>query len=76
MDTVGCPECGELAEVTERFVLESTDGPIEHARIGCVRRHWFLLPVGRLGSVTDPVGPPLRSGQWRAHVNASSTGSG
>ncbi len=46
-----CPECGEVAEVQWRAVLESTDGPIEHARTMCVQRHWFFLPVERLTSV-------------------------
>jgi hypothetical protein len=50
MDMTVCPECNELAEVEWRAVLESTDGPIEHARIRCVRRHWFLLPVATLDS--------------------------
>ena len=48
MDTTLCPECGALAEVQWRAVAESTDGPVEHARISCVRRHWFLLPVASL----------------------------
>ena len=48
MDTTTCPECGAPAEVTDRFVLESTDGPIEHAKIRCDRGHWFLLPVASL----------------------------
>jgi hypothetical protein len=48
MDTTFCPECGELAEVLWRDVLESTDGPVEHAKVLCVRRHWFLLPVEHL----------------------------
>jgi hypothetical protein len=47
-ETTSCPECGELAEVEWRAVLESTDGPVEHAKIRCVRRHWFLLPVASL----------------------------
>jgi hypothetical protein len=47
-DTTVCPECGELAEVEWRDVLESTDGPVEHAKVRCVRRHWFLLPVASL----------------------------
>ena len=33
------------AQVEWRTVLESTDGPVEHARIVCLNRHWFLLPV-------------------------------
>jgi hypothetical protein len=48
MDTTLCPECGALAEVLWREVLESTDGPVEHAKIACARRHWFLLPVEHL----------------------------
>jgi hypothetical protein len=48
MDTTLCPECGALAEVQLRAVVESTDGPVEHAKVVCVRRHWFLLPVARL----------------------------
>ena len=48
MDTTTCPECGALAEVEWRDVAESTDGPVEHAKIRCVQRHWFLLPVASL----------------------------
>jgi hypothetical protein len=48
MDTTLCPECGATAEVQWRAVLESTDGPIEHVKIRCLRMHWFLLPVARL----------------------------
>ncbi len=47
-DTTTCPECGAPAEVEWRDVLESTDGPVEHAKVRCVRRHWFLLPVASL----------------------------
>lgn len=50
MDTTTCPECGLLAEVEWRAVLESTDGPIEHAKIRCTQRHWFLLPIAALDS--------------------------
>jgi hypothetical protein len=48
MDMTLCPECGALAEVLWRDVMESTDGPVEHAKVRCVRRHWFLLPVAHL----------------------------
>lgn len=48
IDTTFCPECGETAEVLDRHVLESTDGPVEHLRIRCLRRHWFLLPASML----------------------------
>ncbi len=42
---VACPECGSTAEVTDRRVLDSTDGPIEHGRVRCVDGHWFLMPL-------------------------------
>lgn len=67
IETTVCPDCEGLAEVLERDVLESTDGPVEHARILCVRRHPFFLPVAMLatagsGSVreTDGSGMPVR----------------
>lgn len=56
-DLVACPECGGHAEVRDRFVVESTAGPVEHVRIGCVEaRHHFTLPAARLcapGSTTN-----------------------
>lgn len=45
MDVVDCPECGLPAEVTSRFTLESTDGPVEHVRIRCIRGISFLMPT-------------------------------
>jgi hypothetical protein len=53
LDTTTCPQCGDIAEVTERAVLESSHGPVEHARVVCVHRHWFLLPTA---SLTSPAG--------------------
>ena len=50
MDTTSCPECGALAEVEWRTVSDSTDGPVEHAKVVCLERHWFLLPVGSLAA--------------------------
>jgi hypothetical protein len=54
MDTTGCPECGTLAEVEWRAVLESTDGPVEHARVRCVQKHSFLLPLASLQVAQGP----------------------
>ncbi len=45
METTHCPECGRPAELVDRAVLESTDGPVEHAHVRCVQRHRFWLPV-------------------------------
>jgi hypothetical protein len=36
--------------VLRRESWPSTDGPVEHIKVGCVRRHWFLLPVSHLVS--------------------------
>ena len=46
-----CPDCGEIAEIRDHFVLSSTDGPIEHTRTMCVRRHHFALPIAGLDRV-------------------------
>ena len=54
MDLTTCPECGNLAEIQWRDVLESTDGPVEHAKLVCVERHWFLMPVSSLASPPVP----------------------
>lgn len=54
MDTTTCPECGEIAEVQWRTVMESTDGPVEHSRVLCLNRHWFLLPTADLERPTPP----------------------
>lgn len=48
MDTVDCPECGLPAEVLDRFVLESTDGPVEMIKIRCIKGSPFLMPVSSL----------------------------
>jgi hypothetical protein len=48
MEFVDCPECGLPAEVLDRFVLESTDGPVEVIKIRCVRGTPFLMPVSKL----------------------------
>ena len=57
MDTTTCPDCGAPTEVTDRSVLESTDGPIEHVRLQCLRRHWFLMSTGSLERFRAPVRP-------------------
>jgi hypothetical protein len=48
MDATTCPECGAPAEAIDRSALESTGGPVEHVRIICVRRHWFLMSTESL----------------------------
>lgn len=43
--TVTCPECGQPAEIIDRFTLSSTSGPVLHLQIGCAARHHFTLPA-------------------------------
>ncbi len=48
MHATACPECGQPAEVVDRFLLESTDGPVEHVKVRCIAKHWFMLPTSDL----------------------------
>jgi hypothetical protein len=48
LDVVACPECSMAATVHRRGYLDSTDGPVEHIRVTCVNRHWFLMPADML----------------------------
>jgi hypothetical protein len=50
LEIVECPECAAPAEVVDRFLLDSTDGPIEHAIVRCVVRHRLTVLVERLAS--------------------------
>lgn len=58
LQLTGCPACGACAEIEHRSVLESTDGPIEHVKLRCVNRHWFMAPVAVLDRpLVDPSRP-------------------
>jgi hypothetical protein len=65
MDLTTCPACGSPAEVLWRESWPSTEGPVEHAKVGCVRRHWFLLPVDQLASTPDLPAHEAAPGQYR-----------
>jgi hypothetical protein len=54
--TVPCPQCGAPAQITERFWLRSTDGPVEHLQIGCANDHWFTPPAETVNGVqSEPI---------------------
>jgi hypothetical protein len=59
MDKSGSVRCGLPAEVQGRYLMRSTDGPLESARIRCPLGHWFNGPVEslaleeRLGTAVD-----------------------
>ncbi len=48
LDLVACPECGHPAEVEWRDEVHSTEGAVEHLKIRCLNRHWFLMPSDSL----------------------------
>jgi hypothetical protein len=48
MDKTGSVRCGLPAEVQDRYLMRSTDGALESARIRCPRGHWFNGPVESL----------------------------
>lgn len=41
LDQDGAAQCGLPAEVRRRFIVRSTDGPVECATIRCPAGHWF-----------------------------------
>ena len=45
MDHEGAARCGLPAEVEFWYTMESTDGPLESAKIRCPRGHSFNAPV-------------------------------
>ena len=48
LDDDGAQRCGLPAEVRCRFVLRSSDGPVEAAMIRCPSGHWFTGPIESL----------------------------
>ena len=48
MSAITCPECSAAAEITERFTLASTDGPVAHVALSCAGGHHFRMAADRL----------------------------
>ncbi len=48
MDRHGTVRCGLPAAVEYRYTMESTDGPLESAKIRCPRGHMFNGPIEAL----------------------------
>lgn len=48
LTVISCPDCGRPAEVTDRFSLGSTSGPVDHVALYCVAGHVFRMPVDLL----------------------------
>ena len=54
MDKTGSVRCGLPAEVEGRYLMRSTDGPLESAKIRCPRGHWFNGPIESLSTEERP----------------------
>jgi hypothetical protein len=54
LDRDGSQRCGLPAEVRCRFMMRSTDGPLESAMIRCPAGHWFNGPIEFLTLKTEP----------------------
>ena len=48
MSAITCPECSAAAEITERFTLASTDGPVAHVALSCAGGHHYRMAADRL----------------------------
>ena len=48
LDARGATRCGLPAAIQDRYLVTSTDGPLESAKIVCPRGHWFNGPVESL----------------------------
>jgi len=60
MELTSCPACGAPAEVTWRFYEEGTDGPVEHVKLRCVDKHWFMGAASSLLERPRGSRPPTR----------------
>jgi hypothetical protein len=58
----GSVRCGLPAEVTCRFTMRSSDGPLESVMIQCPGRHRFNAPVEFLTFEDDPAPPGTGTG--------------
>jgi hypothetical protein len=43
-DTTPRPGAAPRAQLTERFWVDSGDGPLEHRETGCLSGHWRTRP--------------------------------
>jgi hypothetical protein len=68
-----CPECDVPADVTERFSLPSTEGPVDHVALACAAGHHFRMPSDMLPAEAQEqllvhkhvtARPPLTSPCW------------
>jgi hypothetical protein len=73
LDDEGAARCGLPAEVQCRFIMDSTDGPVESAMIRCPSGHWFSGPIEFLSYDKAAAGLGHKTG-LRASADRGSTG--
>jgi hypothetical protein len=69
-----CPQCGAAAEITERFALPSTDGPVPHVALSCIAGHHFRMAAERLPRLALPARTLPRSVQLCIHCRQTAAG--
>jgi hypothetical protein len=77
LDKEGTVRCGLPAEVRYRFLMESTEGPLESAMIRCPSGHFFEGPIENLTSgkkASHRAGPGRPPGQPRTWDSNSPAG--
>ncbi len=64
LDDAGSVRCGLPAEVEYRYLVNSSDGPLENAKIRCPLGHWFNASIEFLTWKRTPrCGPDCQRGQ-------------
>jgi hypothetical protein len=59
---ISCPECFVAAEVTDRFSLPGTGGPVDHVALRCAAGHHFRMPTDMLPAQEQEQLPGARAG--------------
>jgi hypothetical protein len=78
---ISCPDCSVPAEITERFSLPSTDGPVDHIALCCAAGHHFRMPTDRLSAqaqeqlAAQETRPRLHTVQLCIHCTGNPAGS-
>jgi hypothetical protein len=57
LELTACPECGEVAEVTDRYTLLTTSGPAVFVRVACIMAHRFTVPDDTASASRKPDAP-------------------
>jgi hypothetical protein len=64
LSLIPCPACGLAGEITERFTLASSLGPVEHIALVCIAGHVFRMAVDRLQADAQVLVRAGHAGGW------------